>query len=124
MVKNLQVNFLGSSKLTFRWEVEKWPRINNPALFKWNEREIKVESSFLKAPFEGLRWSTFILSEACRPLTRLGFSLEYNTPMGIIVKVRRAWPNLEEPSMDDYYDPFGRRRSPDNCVDVIGQFVF
>lgn len=114
--------------LSWRWEDERWPNVNNPSrTFEWIERELKIETVLRSGSFNGAKVGCFLLQEPKRLVAkeRIGILLDYKTPAlnGLLFKVRLAVPNLWEDSYE-YYDPFGRKRDSDNSLKVIAQYEF
>ena len=113
------------ARLIFRWDEEFWPSIRQVnTMFHWSELEVRLESRVGTGPLRGMRWSGFILSEPAASRKRVGLTLDYNTPSGLVVKTRLALPNVRESSASDYYDPFGRTQGPDNCLNYQAGFPF
>lgn len=126
--KNLKSLSAQNAKLIFRWQEEIWPSItDNNTMMRWTEHELKLESVLPRGPFQGLRWSTYILAELFREKIkkRVGVTAHYVLPYDLSVKVQLAYPNVKETSaMRDQPTPFGRLQMPDNCLELMAEIPF
>jgi hypothetical protein len=127
-IKNLKTVSGRPARLICRWQEESWPSIQDSnTMMNWILQEVKLESSFNSGPLRGLRWSTFILAEPYRTINkiRVGITTDYVMPNGLLLRIRLAYPNVEESSaLRDQPNPFGQLLLPDNCLELVGGFSF